>query len=264
MKTVMMFLALAASVHPDELTLKDGSRIEWSSIKRVGDSFEVETTDGKRLTVKEADVAGINLTRPRPKAGEAPLTGASFIMNRKRKGVVQLLQTVDVRRDVVLGQWKPSRTGITAVHEGSANAKIQFTAVAVPEEYDLSMTLERKSGAGDFVIGLVRSGKQFELAIDAYKCTVTGLVMVDGLKDLDATMKGPTLPLGSLRQLLVMVRKEGIVFRIDGKDAITWSGDWQRLVVPDVHAVPSKNCLFFVCCNGTYEVTAATLTVLGE
>jgi hypothetical protein len=173
--------------------------------------------------------------------------------------LIDLLQTVDVKRDVVAGQWKAGKGGLIATHDGANNARLQFKRQPV-EDYDISLTIERKAGGGDFVVGLVGGSpeRQFEVILDGASGR-SGLCTAEGWKDEIATAPGAVLPLGVPRKVTILVRKTGVLVKVEDKELVVWAGDWTSLVVPPVHAVTSKDSMFFACCNGTYEVTRALI-----
>ncbi len=252
------FLAVALlgqAALADELVLKDGTRIQWVSLKLKGDAYDVETRDGKHVTVRKADVDRLVVVNA-PEI--APLTGATFTTKEKRKTVsFDLLPTIDAKRDIVSGPWKVSKSGLSVTHEGPGNAKFQFKHQEI-DEYDFSITVERKHGPGDFVIGLVspKSGKQFVVVLDGTTGR-SGILTEDGWKDEISTTAGSVLTAGNPRKITVMVRQNGVLLKVDDKDLAVWAGDWSKLPVPEVHAVPSKVSIFLVCCNGGYEVSRA-------
>lgn len=256
MRILLVTLLLALPVFGDELLLKDGTRINWVSLKSKGDTYEVETRDGKQTTVRKADVERISTAKI---PDIVPLTGATFVKEKRKIASVDLLQTIDLKRDVQTGQWKLVKGVLAGTHEGTNNSKFQFKSQPL-EEYDLSLTVERKAGAGDFVIGLVGGGseKQFEIILDGATGR-SGVWTADGWKDEFATVPGAVLTLGVPRKITVMVRKTGILIRVDDKDLAVWTGDWATLTVPPVHAVTSKDSLFLACFNGTYEVSRAVV-----
>jgi hypothetical protein len=51
--SVLATLILAGTVSADELVLKDGKKIEWKTITDEGDTYEVTTPQGTKITVKK-------------------------------------------------------------------------------------------------------------------------------------------------------------------------------------------------------------------
>lgn len=255
MTIALLFLA-CLNASADDLILKDGSKIQWTSLKSKGDTFEVETKEGKRISVRKEDIDRVLIVNA-PEI--APLTGATFAKEKRKTFSFDLLPLVDLKRDSVAGSWKLSKSVLSVAHEGPGNAKVQFKHPEV-DEYDLSFTIERKHGAGDFVIGLVnpKSKKQFIVVLDG-STGRSGIWTEGGWKDEIATVQGAILAVGVPKKVTAMVRQDGVLIRVDDRDLAVWAGDWSKLSVPEVHAVPSKESLFFVCCNGGYEVTRAVV-----
>lgn len=252
---ILLALAFGAAVRADEILLKDGKKIEWTSIKDQGDSYEVETAHGK-VVVRKADIDRVTTV-----LGSEPLTGATFSFEKKRKlTVTNLLLGLDMKKASFQGNWALKGTELSGVCGGDANARL-FFPVPVPDEYDLTLEVARKSGDGDFDIGLVAGGKQGVLGLDAANCTLSGF-MLDG-KPLDGVTNGTLgrfFTNGQARTIVCMVRKTGIVVAVDGKDFAVLPPEWGRLSVHPAHAVPSRDSLFLVCWRGTYSITKAVLS----
>jgi hypothetical protein len=71
---VFVSLFLAGLVAGDELVLKDGKKIAWTSLRDLGDSVEVELPQGTKLTVPKSEidkvVFGTPAAAPKPNAPE--------------------------------------------------------------------------------------------------------------------------------------------------------------------------------------------------
>ena len=110
-RTVLVAFLLVLPAAADELVMKDGKTIAWSSLKDLGESFEIETKDGVKLEVKKSDVSRIDFrsrnsdTSDAAKA-DAALTGASFTFDKSIKLTqFDLLKSVDVKA-AASGEWK--------------------------------------------------------------------------------------------------------------------------------------------------------------
>lgn len=215
----------------DEIVLKDGKKIEWVALRDLGDTLEVETKQGAKLTFKRSEVEKINLT---PAAILPPLTGATFTFDKKRKmETVDLLAKVDIRK-AIAGDWK-YKDGVLTGAASTAMVSSRLTlGVKPPEEYDVSFTLERTGGAVGFFIGLVGGDRSFIFYIDAYKSNWSGPHMVDGKLEPMTNglgVTGTVLKNGVPRLITVMVRKEALIVQVDKKDYFTWRADWGRVDV---------------------------------
>jgi hypothetical protein len=252
-------LGLATSTSADTLVLKDGKAIEWKTITDAGDSYTVETSKGEKITVKKADVKTLS-----GEASPVLLTGASITFDKKEKlQVVDLLSRLDLKKDALTGSWKLAAGALVAQASGDASARLQFSGFAPPDEYDLSMVLERKEGGGSFEVGIVGDGHQVAFRFELFK-TFNGLACVEGksVQDSPYTIVQGLFEPKKPRALVFMVRKNAFVVRLDGKDFYSWKADWSKAVLESDLAVQSKNC-FFLETNGggaTWNVSKVIVT----
>lgn len=258
MKFLVMVAALAAGglVHGDEIVLKDGKRLVWKSIVDNGDSYDVEDGTGRHLTLKKDDVDRIEKSLAAP-----PLTGATFTFDKKRKlAIINLLAAVDPQKHVVTGRWRFAKGTLIGTAGNDTNSRIELPA-PLPEEYDLTLEVVRKEGAGDFDVGLVAGGRQFIVAFDAADCVLSGIGIIDG-KPIDQhgrAVKGKFFSNGKPRTIICMVRKNGLVIQADGKDFLSYADGWEKLSLHPAHAITSQERPFFVVWRGTFEVSKAIL-----
>ncbi len=255
---IALALILPPSIVADEIILKDGKTIEWAAIRDRGDSYEVETPQGGKIIVKKEDVDRVTTV-----AKAAPLTGASFTFEKKRKPeTVDLMSKINLKSDALSGSWKYVGGALVGSCSGDLHGKLQ-TSVVPPEEYDVTVVVERKEGADDFLIGLMGGGNRFTLHFDCMRKNWSGIVMVDG-QNPDASGVGVQEKFfknGAPRTITVMVRKDALLVRADGKDFFGWKADWSR-ISPDFRlAIPNKGALFIGVYDSTFHVTKFTLTV---
>ncbi|MBI3857692.1 MAG: hypothetical protein HY293_18580, partial [Planctomycetes bacterium] len=143
----------AAPLSADELVLKDGRTIEWTNLKDEGDTYEVTTPQGTKLSIRKEDVESFT----KKKAPEL-LTGATITFDKKKKlETVDLLAQIDIKKDIVSGPW---RFGGRLLSGGPGQAeslsKLQIGGFqAIPEEYDLTMVVERKEATNGFFVVLI-------------------------------------------------------------------------------------------------------------
>jgi hypothetical protein len=260
MRALVILSVLCSVVCADELQLKDGKKLEFVAFRDLGDSIEVETKQGSKVTVKRSDVERVNLTA----TGEAPLTGATFTFDKKRK-----LETVDCFAKIepkkgIGGDWKLSGGVLTGTAPTALiNSRINL-GIKPPEEYDLSFTLERTTGNDGFYIGLLGGGRSFIFQIDALNSNWTGPYLVDGKKDPATSgvgVSGTVLKNGVPRLITVMVRREALIVQVDRKDHFAWKAEWSRLSMDDHTGVTEQGTLFVGMRSGsTYQIRAMTMT----
>ena len=254
---IVLFLALPAMA--DELILKDGKKIEWKLLSDEGDTYEVSTPQGTKVTVKKDDVERLAKSRL-PEV----LTGATFTFDKKRKlETVDLFTKIDPKKDVVGGSWKFVGSSLVGTRTGADNAKLQI-GFTPQEEYDLMMTIERKETLGDapgIMIGLIGGGKQFGFFLDRAG-GLNGPTLIDGQNNLNNGLgiPGKFFEKGKPRTIVFMVRKEALIVMVDGKDYFSWKADWNKVSVEAFFAVQSKNTLFLAIESATFQIQKAVVT----
>lgn len=240
MRTFAIFLALSVAAYGDELVLKNGKTIEWSTLRDAGDTLEVVTTAGTRVSVAKTDVDRITVSTP-----ASPLTGATFKFDPKK----QKLRVVDLSRafnpkKAMHGTLTVTRRGIEIKGtRAMVNARFPST-FKPPEEYDLSMVVERTQGLDEFSIGLVGGGKQFNVFFDRERASYMN---VQGQPKKMGGLFGEE---GKPRHLKFMVRKEGLVIQVDGEDYYSVDG-WDGVRLHRLLRVPDEGVIFFTAYPGT-------------
>ena len=193
------------------------------------------------------------------------MTGASFSFDKKRKlEIVDLLTKLgDPQKDAIGGTWKLSPQGLV-FSNGESHARLPIK-VTPPEEYDLTMVIERKAGDVDLLVGLVGGGRQFVLKFDAAHSQRSGIDGIDGTGAGKNTIEGATLlgkffDLQKTRTLTFMVRKEAFFLQEAGKDLLSWKADWTRIKMDPTHQVQEKNVLFLGVWGSTFQISKLTLS----
>ena len=256
--TILAIMILASVAGADEIVLKSGKRIEWVSIKDMGDAYEIETPQGSKSVIQKDDVE----TLARKKAPEV-LTGASIAFDKKAKlQGVDLLAGIDIKRDSVLGTWRRSGASVTGSGSYGVIAKIA-TSYVPPEEYDMTLVVDRKEGTDaapdGFIVWLIGGTKQFVFQFDALG--YSGIANVDG----KGTHNGaPSIPgkfwTGKPRLITIMVRQSAIVCQVDGKDYFSWKAEWNRVGLEPYLTVPNKDTLHVGMGSSVYTVSRWTVS----
>jgi hypothetical protein len=246
-------LILSSALSADELVLKNGTNIPWKSITNDGNNLIVVTEDGKKLTVLKSDVDKITTVSKEAPIG-GPLTGASFTFDKKRKlTVIDLLATIDAKRDGITGTWTKGKT-LVGAPPTEATAKCQIGTYTPPLEYDLTVVLERKeagAGGNGMSIGFISPiGRQCEFQPDHRAGTLTMFA--------DKSWPGKFFENNKPRTLTLMVRTQGLVIQADGKDFMVWSGDWKT--VGDTTGQAQKPNVLYFTTYAVYSISQITLT----
>jgi len=195
-------------------------------------------------------IAPFDAEQARPSPGKAA--------KRPQRVPVDLLKLFDVRKHSLHGQWMKKgqppesasviqmqryRRAERRAREGSLyspavvqqHAKPDYVIqipVDLPTEYVLKVTAERLNGTGSLLIGHVAPNLRFVLSIDCGRdgdCTGLGCVDGESPATNETTRRGKRLKNNVASQVLFTVREDRIVARIDGTEALHWTGDRKRL-----------------------------------
>jgi hypothetical protein len=259
---VLLILPVGAAA--DEIQTKDGKRFEFKALTDEGDSWELTTPQGTKVSVKKSDFYAFIPSGLK----ESPLTGATFAFDKKRKlETVDLMSRIDLKKSIVVPTWRFAGGALVGTGVRDAAAKIE-TSYTPPEEYDLTLVLERKETGAEvpyFVVGLVGGGKQFTFILER-NLGSSGLWQFKGQNPLDngLAVPGQVFEKGKARTFVFLVRREAFIIQLDGKDWFTWKPDWTQISFEGQFAVPSKSSIFFCVGIATYNVTRAVVTAPKE
>lgn len=237
----------------DTLVLKDGRKIDWVSIRDLGDSYEVETADKKKITVKRGDV-----DRFLQGQTAAPLTGAAFTYDRPKGIAAQnLLGLIVPKRDAVNGDWRLTAAGLSIAPAQTAVAYRLAIPVAPPEEYDLEAAVEMKDGDGEIILGLVAGGRQFGVVFE----NLTGLSQVDGQPHYSnpSAVPGRVFAPKKPRTVICAIRKTSLAVYVDNQRHLFWEGDWKKLSIGVGYKPPTADHLFLSVANAPHAVSKLVL-----
>ena len=147
-------------------------------------------------------------------------------------GSVNLLALVDLKRDVVSGQWEMTPEGLALTKRHAVDV-LEFKQSA-PEEYDYEIEFTVTEGLADVgqllpVAGRTLRWKMAQGFIELYSFGPN----LDGKKPDDperteAVVQRPRLKTGRRYRSTVEVRKGSLRALIDGEGVLHWSGDLQR------------------------------------
>src|SRR2546427_2270047 len=100
---IVVLVGIAGPGLADEIQTKDGKKIEFKALTDEGDYWELTTPQGTKVTVKKADFDKLIPSGVK----EAPLTGASFTFDKKRKLTMSdILSKIDLKKDELVPTWK--------------------------------------------------------------------------------------------------------------------------------------------------------------
>ncbi len=159
-----------------------------------------------------------------------PQTADSAAARQLKPGMpVNLLQQIDLKRDMIAGKWKFDK-GVLVSPLNAFHARVQIPT-SVPAAYTVQAVVERSRGSSrvanrTLAFGLVIGEAQY-------------LVTIDG-----STAAGMQFQEGKPSVILCTVRPEGVRVTFDGRKVVEWSGDAQRLTIPPLWETPDTQSLF--------------------
>jgi len=155
---------------------------------------------------------------------------------------VDLLPMIDTDRDIHYGIWAVSKSTLSSP---DGWGKIYLPTV-VPEEYTISMTVERPANApADYSLGLGVIAQNSYCQISS-TTEASGIDMIDGRRwnNNETRLQGPLLNPGVPVRIAYTVTKSGIRMEADGRLVINWRGDPRRLSLPAEWAFPDGRRLY--------------------
>lgn len=152
----------------------------------------------------------------------------------KKSQGIDLLKDLDTKKGLIQGIFKLERGVLSVEGTGNPPRALLETEFVLPDEYDVTVVLERTGAAlSNFNLGLVGGGRPFILFLDAYGGNLSGPFVVDDPKNGGVGTKERLLETGKPRTVTVKVRKNALIIQADDKDFFTWKADWSRVAFFD-------------------------------
>lgn len=125
------------------------------------------------------------------------------------------------------------------------------------------MTVERKSGTLNLLVGLVVGGRQTVIALDE-DGPWTGLSRIDGrtAEQNETAYKGRLLIQDKESVLLCSIRKTGVALTVDGRRIFDWKGEASRLSKNPATALRRPDVLYLSAGRSQYHVKQMILVPL--
>jgi len=170
-----------------------------------------------------------------------------------------ILDSVVLPRDRVVGKWQRTGNGIKSLETGAAKspARLMLSAVT-PDDYEMEVVFVRQSDKGKVGLMLDVGPGAVTLYLDMASKTdgriLHGLAMVDGKNPADGGVSVEGQDLGQDTEHTVVVRvrifgmsanfsdlKASIRARLDGKEILNWEGRAFSLSIPDSQKLPRRD-----------------------
>lgn len=249
-RSALLALAAVAMTLPcvsaDTITLKDGSKVEWRSIVDQGDTYSVETDKGAKVTIKKADIEKISFS-----VAGGPLTGATYTKLAGKPKTLNCIPLIDPKRDLIgvaSAELKMKGPILVCNFQSDTPMRVQVPVKVPSDEFDFSISVERKGGIGDFFVGLIGGGRQFLVRFDGIGSAKSGLDLVDGkpMESNGTGVIGPHVPKGKSVEITCAVRKDTLMVMVDRKEVVAMAADWKRFSLPEAYSLrDGKAFLFF-------------------
>jgi uncharacterized protein (TIGR03067 family) len=195
-----------------------------------------------------------------------PTPAAQYLKNPPRhepSRTVDLLRLIDPLKDRVAGDWVFTGGLLTCQPGDWARLVIPYDP---PPAYRLVAAVERKSGEGQFGLGLVVGNRQVCIPFDVpgEPSPITWFNKVSGEAGPGDRVRyeGSLLGPGRVHILVCAVTPASIEVLVDQRVVLSWSGDPQNLEVPPNWEVPAKTRLFVGAMNTVYHLSKLELTPL--
>lgn len=166
---------------------------------------------------------------------------------------VNLLATIDLKRDVVNGVWRFEGENLVSP-ERVLWARVMMP-YSVPDEYVLTVVFELPDRPGalheNFNLGLVAGGtRQFMYCVTAFGNG--GLFLLDGkewhVNETSHPDRGILIP--GENTVACTVRTDGLEAKVNGRIYIDWKGNFERLSLQPAWQCPLTTVLFLgTCCD---------------
>jgi hypothetical protein len=181
---------------------------------------------------------------------------------------VDLLKTVDLAKHQYWGTWSYDGKSLVSPSDPSpVRVQIPFE---VPDEYILTVDVERVDGRNMLAIGLPVQGGQSIVSLDA----ASGNGLVSCLQTVDNTAWHSNENVtrrfmdlfvnGERTTITCIVRGSGVEVRKDGKPIIEFEGDLRRLDAGRVWDVPDRSAFILGAWHSVFRITRIEIAPLSE
>ncbi|HVR87435.1 MAG TPA: protein kinase, partial [Planctomycetota bacterium] len=146
------------------------------------------------------------------------------------KDAINLLPMIDPRRNSIAGTWEVTQDG-KLVSDRSAFARVEIP-FQLPQEYDLQMLFERRSGSGGVIAILSKGGRQFrcELGGDANTRSVLEIQASGKAVEIPVEKKSSLVIRNDIKTLaLLQIRSDSVKAFLNGEPILEWKTDFRDI-----------------------------------
>ena len=169
---------------------------------------------------------------------------------------VDLMKSIDLKRDIYSGEWRKEGTSLI----GGPGGRIYLPA-KLPEDYQLKFQVKRLTENETLMLGFVMAGRLGTVAIDAYRSQLTGLYL--DRRDPDGSSmkrRGALFENNRLSTVVLTVHPGHLHVGVDGQTIIDWYGSPDRLYLHSEYGVPNRETSYIGIFLGSYQFDSAVMT----
>lgn len=243
-------IAFAGTTHTGKYKLK-GNDIDWSSGSM---NLKVKVKFYSPTDIELSNEAGQTVRYKK----QVNVSNEGIVIDGK--GPVDLLKLIDLRRDVVAGDWK----FVNGVLMTGARPQDRLEIpVDVPAEYRLTMVAQCNSHREALHIGLVAHPRQVLAIFDGWSRTSTCLHLIDKTDGVQFPHhRGPVLRDREPNVITCEVRSNRIQVDCNNVRVIDWTGDVRRLSIDARWKVRSEKHLFIGSWDTSFAISKLEMTPL--
>lgn len=178
--------------------------------------------------------------------------------------LVDLLKLVNPEKDSMQGKWTMVGNALQSPPAGpNVMTELHFP-YELPEEYDLAVTMERKSGANWFQFSLCSGKAFFTVTFDAWLAQggISGLQRVDNqaVRENPTARPGQVFFINKPVNVQISVRRTGVLAIADGKTILDWKEGYSRVS----RIVQKPPTLGLEIWEGTFTFSKLQVTPIGS
>jgi hypothetical protein len=172
-----------------------------------------------------------------------------------------LIAAIDLKRDVVQGEWYPDGE---MLRSGSSGGTIAIPSMP-PRHFELRLRVKRLAGRTAFSIGILRNDISCLAILDNWEGS--GLENIDGKRRREngTYIPGSRFTIGQETEVVFRVDGKRVACTIDGTSVIDWAGDYRRTSMSGnqrLLGAPNGRLCLYSDSGSVFQIRSLTLTPL--
>lgn len=187
------------------------------------------------------------------------------LCNTTMATTIDLLAMLDPAKHTLAGEWKMEKAKDASILRVCDSArwrdlqkkgakggspKIRLPLNKIPADYTLCFEVTRREIGLGLNIGIIVEGRQANVVVDGFRTAkASGLELIDGnsAKENETTSPGEFLPLNQPVLVRIAVKEKEVALSCDNKPIFRWSGNSQRLQLPESWRGDASGSLYLGC-----------------